>query len=337
MKGSFQLVILGSDWDLYKLSYSDILNDKVRYVRGFKPHSKILQIAYKIHLTPKINKFIDLPFKTIWNKLFLKGLKNDSNVVFLVFQNWLSIDSTIHTIDYLKKHYKHGKVVLFLQDIVSSFIDIYKDSPIDIMRYKHKCDAIISFDKEEAKKYGFLYHPTVFSHISVPISNADKCDVFFIGKYKGRLDLLIEIYKKLSSYGLKCNFIVLKAPKEKQRNPNEIKYIDRILSYDEVLRLVSCSNCILEILQSGAVGYTYRLWETISYNKYLLTNNQSLSSCDFYDKEYISIFSSAKDIDMSFMNRIEKPYYETNPNFHKIGPNNLIKFIEQQLNIEIIL
>ena len=40
---------------------------------------------------------------------------------------------------------------------------------------------------------------------------------------------------------------------------------------------------------------------------------------------------------MSFMNRIEKPFYETNPNFHKIGPNNLIKFIEQQLNIEIIL
>lgn len=77
--------------------------------------------------------------------------------------------------------------------------------------------------------------------------------------------------------------------------------------------------------------------ETISYNKYLLTNNQSLSSSELYDKEYISIFSSAKDIDMSFMNRIEKPFYETNPNFHKIGPNNLIKFIEQQLNIEIIL
>lgn len=337
MRNRFQLVILGSDWDLYKLSYSDIVSDRVQYISGFKPHNKLLHFAYKIHLTPKINRFICLPYKNMWNKLFFKGINKDANVIFLVFQNWLSIDSTIHTIDYLREKYKHGKIVLFLQDIVSSFVDIYKESVIDIMHYKHKCDAIISFDKGDAKKYGLLYHPTVFSHISVPISNVNKCDVFFIGKYKGRLDLLIDIYNKLSSYGLKCNFIVLKAPKDKQRNSNEIKYIDRILSYKEVLQLVNSAKCILEILQSGAVGYTYRLWETISYNKFLLSNNQSLVNSEFFDEKYVSIFSSAKDIDMSFMSRIGKHCYETNPNFHKIGPKNLIKFIENQLNIEILL
>lgn len=337
MEDYYQLVILGSDWDLYKMSYSDIISDKVRYIDGYKPQNQILRFAYKAHLTPKLNRFIHLPFKPLWNKLFFKNIDRNAKVVFLVFQNWLSIDTTIHTIDYIKKTYKNGKIVLFLQDIVSSFVDIYKNRPVDIVQYKKKCDAIITFDKKDSKKFGFLYHSTVFSHIPISVSDSNKFDVFFIGKYKGRLDLLVDIYIKLSSCGLKCKFIVLNAPIDKRKMSDKIEYIDHILSYKEVLQLVNDTKCILEILQPGAVGYTYRLWESISYNKFLLSNNHSLLNSEFFDKKYISIFSSAEDIDMSFMQRIDKPSYELNPNSKKISPYNLIEFIELQLNVKIQL
>ena len=337
MTDYYQLVILGHDWDLYKLSYSEIINDKVRYISGYKPHNKFVQVLYKAHLTPRINRFVCLPFKSLWNKLFLKDTDKNAPIVFLVFQNWLSIDSTIRTIDYIKKNYRNGKIVLFLQDIVSSFIDIYQKTPIDIVPYKEKCDAVISFDEKEAKKYGFLYHPTVFSHIPISICENKKCDVFFIGKYKGRLDLLVDVYKKLTSNGLTCNFIVLNAPIDKRRMPDKIKYIDKSIKYKDVLQMINGTNCILELIQPGAVGYTYRLWESISYNKYLLSNNLSLLNSEFFDSNFISTFSTCDDIDIAFIKKIDKPCCISNPQSKKIGPRNLVHFIEHQLNVKILI
>lgn len=337
MTDYYQLVILGHDWDLYKLSYSEILNDNVRYISGYKPHNKCAQILYKAHLTPKINRFVCLPFKSLWNKLFLKDIDKNARIVFLVFQNWLSIDSTIGTIDYIRKNYSNGKIVLFLQDIVSSFVDIYKKKPIDIVQYKEKCDAVISFDKKEAEKYGFLYHPTVFSHIPISVCDNKKCDVFFIGKYKGRLDLLVDIYKKLTSNGLICKFIVLNAPIDKRQIPDEIEYIDKSIKYKDVLQLVNGANCILELIQPGAVGYTYRLWESISYNKYLLSNNISLLNSEFYDSNFMSIFNTIDDIDTAFLKKIDEPCRISNLQSKKISPRNLVQFIEHQLNVKIFL
>ena len=337
MNDRYQLVILGHEWDLYKIAYSDILQNKsVTYIGGYKPKSKFFRFLYKVHLSPKINQYVNLPFKRLWNKYFLSNIDKEAKTVFLIFQNWLSIDNTIHTIDFLRDTYKKGRIVLFLQDIVASFKNMYDNTPIDILLYKEKCDIVITYDKNDSRKYGLLYHPTVFSHKPLPIYEKFDYDVFFIGKYKGRLDLLLDIYKRLSSYGLNCKFIVLNVPKEKQQMPEKIEYINHIIGYLEVLQYINRSKCILEILQPGAVGYTYRLWEAISYNKYLISNNQSLRGSDFYESKYISIFNTVNDIDVSFMKETETPYDNINPYSKDISPYNLVDFIDKRLNVRIL-
>lgn len=332
----YKLLILGHSWELYKIAYNDIISKNVIYIDGFFPKNIFLKILYKVHLTPKLNRFVKLPFKIYWNNLFFRGIKKDERFVVLVFQYWLSVDGTIKTLDYLRR-YKNCKIIGFFQDITSSFKDLYTGQPININYYKDKFDLIISYDKKEAQKYGFLYHPTVFSHKDISRNNKPFCDVFFIGKYKGRLSLLIDIYRKLTASGLNCHFIVLNVPKEKQLIPDCIHYTSQSIAYEEVLEYVSNAKCLLEILQPGAVGYTYRTWEAISYNKRLLTNNLSLKNSHFYDEKYISIFSEANDIDLGFFKSLNIPPFNINPYTNEISPINLIRFIEKKMGINISL
>jgi hypothetical protein len=45
-------------------------------------------------------------------------------------------------------------------------------------------------------------------------------------------------------------------------------------------------------MQSGAEGYTPRLWEALSYNKHLLTNNHTVAQSPYYRKEQIHIIDN---------------------------------------------
>lgn len=332
---NYNLVILGSEWDLYINAYKDIVLGNVKYIKGYVPNGWLSKKLYSLHFTPRINNIVSLPFKSLWNNFFFKNLDKDDRILFLIFQNWLRVDETTGTISYIRRCFENCKITLFLQDVESSLINPYTLKKIDLLSYKSKCDLIISFDKEEAEKFNFSYHPTVFSHRHISYSKKETSDVFFIGKHKGRLKLLIDIYDKLSCSGLNCLFIIQGVPCNQRIQREGIIYIDASISYYDVLEYIYNTQCILEILQPGAVGYTYRVWEAISYNKRILTNNLSLKESPFFDKKYVSLFSDASNVDLSFFNNIGMPPFETNPHADKIGPQKLINFIEKQLKISI--
>ena len=329
----YNLVILGSEWELYKNAYKDVVIGNVKYIEGYGPKGRLSKKIFALHFSPKINKIISLPFKSLWNKFYFNNVDKNDRTLFLIFQNWLRVDETIGTTAYIRKHFKNSKIALFLQDIESSMINPFTLKKVDLLSYKSKCDLIISFDKEEANKFKFSYHPTVFSHRHILDSKKELSDVFFIGKHKGRLNLLIDIYDKLSSIGLNCLFIVQDVPYDQRFQRTGIRYIDASISYYDVLEYIYNTRCILEILQPGAAGYTYRIWEAISYNKRILTNNLSLRESSYYDEKYVSLFSNASDVDLSFFKDISKPPFEVNPNKDKISPKELIKFIENQFQI----
>ena len=65
----YNYVILGSDWDLYKFSYSDLYQfNNVQYIPGpYPPINSLKGLLYRIHFNPTINRLVKLPFKTAWN------------------------------------------------------------------------------------------------------------------------------------------------------------------------------------------------------------------------------------------------------------------------------
>lgn len=331
----YKLIILGNNWDLYKISYSDIITDNTTYIDSIIPKNILLKALFKLHFFAKINKHFRLPFKGIWKYYYFRKMDKNQPTVFLFFRNWFEQDCRIGLVDFIKKTFKNSKNIIFFQDIIASF-NIY-GTPINIEEVKSKYDLVLSYDKDDCKRHGLIYHPTVYSkqHISPKPSSFNQYDVFFIGKDKGRLNLLIDIAKKLTEMGLKCKFIVLGDSHKNKIHSPHIEYIDKMVKYPVILEYISKSKCLLELLQDGAVGQTYRTLEAISYNKILLTNNVSIKDSDIFDPNYIHIFSSADDISKNVCNEIKNAPNTPNKFVDHISPIQLISFIEKRLNITI--
>ena len=110
--------------------------------------------------------------------------------------------------------------------------------------------------------------------------------------------MLLSIYDKLSNAGLKCDFFICGVEKKDQIFREGIVYNKRI-SYDEVLKHVKASKCVLEVLQNGNNYVSIRTNEAIQYNKKLLTTNSEIINTSFYNKELVQIFSG-DNIDTNF-------------------------------------
>ena len=72
----YNYVILGSDWDLYKFSYSDLYQfNNVQYIPGpYPPINSLKGLLYRIHFNPTINRLVKLPFKTNFGTILISNI-----------------------------------------------------------------------------------------------------------------------------------------------------------------------------------------------------------------------------------------------------------------------
>lgn len=331
-----KLVVLGSDWDVYQYALHDlIVNPEIVYLPTFRPQG-IAGAVHRLHFNPRINKIFPLPFHQLWNRCYLPSLKDEEHVCFLILENWLRWESKTHYLPYLRQRYPKALIVCFLQDLVTRIEDLYSHKTISTDYLKHYCDSVITYDVNDAQRYGLTYFPTVYSQIEVKCpEEIPASDLYFLGRDKGRFPTLLSIYHKATALGLKCEFFLLNMPEEQQVHLPGLHYISQAMSYETNLQYASRSRCIIEMLQPNALGATFRLWETISLNTKLLTNNRQVLDSPFYDAQYISVFTQEEDIDWEFITNRKAPYATEshNPYIEKIKPESLLRTIEQELHI----
>ena len=329
----YNYVIFGSSWDLYLHSYADIMSlDDVRYIpESVRSNMMKEHFLYHLHLG-SINKHLRLPFKSIWNRLyFVDNFDNKKPLCFIFTSSWVLLNRFIGLSDYLKKKYRDSKTVCFLTDLVSTLRYPYTSELFDVASEKKYYDLILSFDHGDCVKYGFLYHPLVYSSSSDSNNNVVESDVFFLGQAKNRFDDIIRIYEKLRNQGLRLDINIVGVQKCNQKYEDEIHYLDSFMSYDDNLKHLLHSNCVLEIMQKGGSGFTQRCVEAIGENKRLLTNNPQIRFAPFYNKKFISIFTSADDLDMGFIKSIpdnDKVDYRYTD---KLSPVELLDFVDSSL------
>jgi len=322
----YNFVIFGSNWDLYKVSYSDLNRlENVRYISTpYEFRSPVFKFLYRLHWSPKINRFVNLPFKKIWNSGYFKNDFFDDNPICFIFFSSKCVYEKDGLLKYLRIKYHNSKMVCFSQDIIDS------QQNFDIYHLKDVFDLVISFDQFDCIKYGLEYHQLVYSHF--PIGNSSsisKNDVYFLGRAKNRLDEIIKTYEYLKSKNLKCDFHLVGVESKNQVYPKEINYIDN-MPYIENLKHVVSSKCLLEIMQQNGHGYTQRMCEAIAYGKKIITNNVEVKGAPFYNEKYISVYSNLTDIDISFLK--DGSNDKVNYNYkEKLSPKELISFIENKL------
>lgn len=331
----YNFVILGSKNEIFKTSFKDVAcQENVVYLdddiscKGF-----LYKILHRLHFSKVINKLVSIPFKNIWNAgNVVFSFNNAKPICFILFTNWVQSNAQTGIIPFLRKKYPGCKIVWFAQDILCTIRNTYTRKRIDVDSLKKFFDLIVSYDMGDAKKYGLEYHPTVLSKTQVSSNSKYKSDLFFIGKSKKRLNLLIELGKGLKKYGIKYNFMVLGIPPEEQKEPEYINYIDKPLTYYENLNYAANAKCLLELMQPGAVGYTFRTSEALLYNKKMITNNQPIEKAPFFNDENIVIM---KDISEEWLKQVAQKILDDKSvqyeNTEVISPKHLLEFIEEKL------
>lgn len=295
----------------------------VNYPLDYAP--KWVRLLYILHHMYRINRIVRLPLKSLWFPYYFKHrFSDDKPICFVLSGQYISPEY----VRYLKQTYKDCRIVKIYRDKVSLWEKNCPAFTKDVQ--KELFDLRMSYDEGECKKYGMQYFVEFESKTDVPVSpDYPLSDIFFAGRPKGRLERLFAAYHKFTEAGLQCSYYLVGVPKEQQIPLKGITYADKQMPYREMLYHTVNTRCVLEINQSGAVGYTSRFLEAVMYGKKLITDNLSILKSDFYNPAYISCVASVEDIDPAFVTAdVGEIDYHYRGAF---SPVHLIENIDRQL------
>ena len=297
--------------------------ENVRVYEGAFEGSELLKKLFHYHWAYSVNRRVCLPLKSIWfRKMYRQDFKNDLPLCF-VYMGSNSIRYDGGFCDYVRRASKENRQVVLCQDLIG------KKTNYDYSLIRDKMDLCITYDKEEAKRYGIQYfQETTFSKLIPEPAQAEfEQDVYFLGAAKDRLPKILSVHRVLTEAGLKCKFLIAGVPKEQQVEGEGIVYTTGI-PYKENLENVVRSKCVLELIQGDSVDITTRALEAIAYRRRLITDCQI---CDpaYFNEGQLLIISDPETIDPAFVRAELDP--EAYPPRLDLDPLKRLYFIQEQL------
>lgn len=318
-------LLIDDEHQLYKKMYEEVITSgrkDIIEIPRFTHMNLMLRGICRLHFNPRINSHLWLRGKSIWNGHYsLSSYKFDENEQYVaIFMN--GTIRLYYSIDYFrqfKKEHPNVKTAMVLYDSSSN------QSAKRCFALASVFDIVLSFDSEDCKKYGFKWFN---STLSMPrgLSHDDnyKSSAFFVGVGGERLDLLHSIFYTIVSSIENTKFIINGVKRSQQVLEKVVEY-NHTISYPESQKYAFNTDCIVEVIKPNQTGMTLRTCEAIMFNKKLLTNNSDIRKLPFYDERYMSVFSCADDIDLSFLSRNIKVDYKYNGYFSPYEILNIIK------------
>lgn len=284
-----------ANYDLYK-------NDRVFVCEGIS--NNLLDRVNKIHNSWRLNQHLEMPLKSLWFSSYssAKWLDKETKQT-AIFPEDNSLSFSGKYLRYLRKHYPQLVIIFNFSNPCGQY-NLQK-----LKSVKQYYDHIITFNEADSKKYGFeLLSINGYSCVDIPDSNIPESDLFFVGQDKGRLPILLAIYERMTSLGLKCDFSIVKVNDENIVSKEGIVY-NRRMTYMEVLQHVKKSKCVLELLEGDSDYSSIRTSEALTYHKKLITMSPSVINSKYYSPSQMLLIKAPEDISNSFFEMpIENKY-----------------------------
>lgn len=156
-----------------------------------------------------------------------------------------------------------------------------------------------SFDKDDCIKYKLKYNNNLYPY-DIEVSMDEQIDVkkskvLFFGSNKGRLNKVVKVRDALLHNNIEYDFTVLSKNITYIKKYPDIRFLDKPVKYENIIRKINESGCILDIVQEGQSGLTWRPFEALFYNKKLITTNKCIKEFDFYNKNNILVLENNYD------------------------------------------
>lgn len=177
-------------------------------------------------------------------------------------------------------------------------------------------DRVMTFDPDDAERYGMELCSTPYSKITV-----DKVEenyrLYFCCSNSDRIYQLYLVWlsARKRNVAVKYDLLACQAFKPFFENDPSICFNEEYIEYPQLLRKMQESSCILDITKPEQAGFTLRPYEAVVYNKKLLTNNKRIFEFRFYDDRYMRYFEAVEDIDWNWINETINVDYGYNEEF----------------------
>lgn len=153
-----------------------------------------------------------------------------------------------------------------------------------------------TFDPQDGNRFGLPVYNQFFRIQQGGTSEAnDKYDFYFIGFAKNRESQVFDLQKRLSAY--KTYFKIVYS-------------VEESISYEDNIKNIRSSRCLVEIVQEGQCGMTLRPLEALAFRKKLISNNKDLINAEFYKPQ--NIFIIGVDSFAKIDNFLNTPYVDIN-------------------------
>lgn len=303
-----KIVVLGngSDWCGYSL-HDLQAKEKGRLINSRYPFPEkgILNTLLRAHYSQKLNRWFELPGKTLWYRPFCRYICKDRNCnLVLVIYDRNQLANNVRFLKYLRRYFPNLSLVYVFTNVVR--ISGASNNNF-VSHLKEYYDVVYAFDPGDAPRYGFRYTPLVYSRN--PIDDVHpQHNVFYVGRAKDRYEMLMRVYAKLKEAKINRLFYIFGVDAEKQQFSNEITY-NQLIPYKKVLRHIQEADCLLDVIQGESEGFTIKVCEAVFYDKLLITTNEKIKSAPFYDPRYILVIQNEQDIDPDFLDKAKKVRY----------------------------
>lgn len=284
--------------------------------------NRVLNLLHHAHFSFAVNKRLPLPLQGIWRKRYvLEKVPFDDEKRYCVIYTDVSACRT--DVGYLRELSKRPNLTLIL---VLVNVLATKER---LLRQRLDCFRLVfSFDLEDCRRYGFIYHPTFYSVQPELQPGEVESDAFFVGAAKGnRHEKLRELYRRMKAEGMKADFYLVNVGKNEPRE--EGIHYNEPLSYAQVLHKVLHTNCVVEIMGGGQTGLTLRAMEAVCYNRRLLTDNASVKEQRYYDTGFLRYEERIEQADLGFVRERRPVDYAYAGEY---SPIHLLSHIEQELS-----
>lgn len=286
--------------------------------------NKFLYILNNFHTAARVNRKVSLPFQSIWYKSYLDEDKLSPNdEIIFMFEDGSRPCFIRGYLKYLKSKYPKSHLCF------ASFNCSFAYPPERLKFIEENYDFITSFDRKDCEMRGWGWYSGIYSKLdNYAPTGVYESDVYFAGADKGRLPLVYDVYDKLTAAGLKCDFYVTGVKDKDIRKGYDIHFNEWV-RYEEVVAKCCKTRCLLDIIQPGQDGETYRQGEAVAYGVKLLTNYQNVVSERYYNPNQMRVFHSANDIDIDFIKEEYSP--ESFPYDGCLAPYNRLLWLKKKL------
>lgn len=225
-------------------------------------------------------------------------------------------------IDFLRRNNPGVRIYLFMWDTLKEVFPRYRD-------YFPMFDRVYSFDKDDARRHGFIYLPSPVFDLH-PEEREVRYDIAFVGSVhkhitRNRPSTLRFVHDFCRQHGFSCSLHLVhegysdKHPtvlKKAWRHVVDGRYLrdiethrpygfirDTPLPFMQMDRLYSQAKVVLDINHPGRQGLTYNCLMALGKEKKLITTNARIKEEPFYDPNVIHVIDERHpSIDPDFIN-----------------------------------